>query len=56
MEEVGPPGVTIDFDDLADDFEGHRVTVGGEAHEIVVGHDPRVAGVDAEARLALRGP
>src|SRR5215468_10364970 len=45
-------GATQDLDGLADERERHRIAVGLEADEIVVGHDAELPGLEPEARMA----
>ena len=52
MQAAAPPG---DLDRLADEREGHRVAIGLEADQVVVGDAPRLAGLQAEAGLAGGG-
>src|SRR5262245_1509265 len=42
------------LDGLADQRERHRVAIGLEAHEVILGHAPGLARLEAEARLARR--
>jgi len=52
----GPPvkdrnaaGAAQDLDRLADERERHRIAIGLEAHEIILGYDTRLPGLQAEA-------
>ena len=47
--------LAADLHGLADQRERHRVAVGVDADEPVVGDDPRQRGLEAEARLAAVG-
>jgi hypothetical protein len=46
--------MSTDFDRLSNQGEGHRVPIRFEADQIVVGHEPRVAGIVLEPRLPAR--
>ena len=52
VQAAAPPR---DLDGLPDEREGHRVAIGLEADEVVLGDAPRLAGLQAEAGLAAGG-
>ena len=53
--DVQPAAAPGDLDRLADEREGHRVAIGLEADEVILRHEPRLAGLEAKARLAAGG-
>jgi len=45
MNDRDAAGAAQDLDRLADERERHRIAIGLEAHEVVGGHDARLAGL-----------
>src|SRR2546425_5864742 len=53
--DLQPAATARDLDRLADEREGHGVAIGLEAHEVILGDAPGLAGLEAEAGLAGGG-
>src|SRR5262245_10402386 len=52
MGDLQAAAASGDVDGLPDEGEGHRVTIGLEADEVVLGHAPGLTGLEAERGLA----